>query len=126
MGYSTDFYGRVELSRELTASEAQAIRDFAEERHGDNVRHDPQFPGFWCNWEPTKDGRGIEWNGAEKFYDGDAWMQVVIDRFIAPAGIVANGEIRAEGESHGDVWLLRVVDNKVTRVNGRVVFQADE
>lgn len=123
MGYTTTFTGRIDLSRELTAREAQAIRDFAEERHGGDTRHDPQFPGFWCQWVPTKDGTGIVWDGGEKFYDAFEWMRIVIDRFIAPAGIVANGEVLAQGENPSDVWQLRVTDNKVTRINGRVVFE---
>lgn len=28
-------------------------------------------PSLWCDWIPTKDRRGIEWNGSEKFYAYD-------------------------------------------------------
>ena len=26
-------------------------------------------PGLWCQWTPTQDGMGIEWDGNEKFYN---------------------------------------------------------
>lgn len=118
MGYTTDFEGRINLSRELTMSEAQAILDFSE------TRHDPtQMPGYNCDWEPTRDGYGIQWNGIEKFYDADAWMQVVLDRFITPLGIAANGVINAQGEDPSDVWRLKVTDNKVTVVKAKIVWE---
>lgn len=25
-------------------------------------------PGLWCQWVPSEDGKGIEWDGGEKFY----------------------------------------------------------
>lgn len=123
MGYTTEFSGRIDLDRELTASEAQAIRDFSEERHGTSTTAHAGFPGFWCQWVPSKDGKGIVWDGGEKFYNAAEWMQIVIDRFIVPAGITANGVINAQGESGGDVWRLKVVDNRVQRVAGRIVFE---
>jgi hypothetical protein len=32
-------------------------------------------PGLWCQWVPTKDGCGIEWDGGEKFYDWTEWLR---------------------------------------------------
>lgn len=121
MGYQTDFEGRINLSRELTDSEARVIRDFAEERHGGNIGgYTTRVQGYWCNWEPTKDLTGIEWNGAEKFYDADEWMALIVEDFIAPWGIVANGVINAQGEEGGDVWRIVVRDNVVTRENAMI------
>lgn len=111
MGYTTDFTGRIELDRELSDSEAQAIRDYAEERHTPNV---DGAPSYYCQWEPSKDGRGIEWDGGEKFYSSPEWMQLVLDKFITPLGIKANGYIDAHGEDNGDIWRLFVTDNVVT------------
>lgn len=124
MGYTTSFSGQIDLSRELTEAEAQAIIDFSDERHGgDFGGFTTPVQGYWCNWVPTRDRLGIVWSGAEKFYNADEWMQLVIDRFIAPAGITADGVINAEGERSGNVWRLKVVDNVVTRGNGRIVFE---
>jgi hypothetical protein len=113
MGYTTEFNGRINLSRELNRSETKAIDDFADERHDPST-----LPGYNCDWVVTNDGLGIHWNGTEKFYDADAWMQ-----FITPNGIVANGVIDAQGEDPGDRWRLKVADNKVSTVKARVTWE---
>ena len=123
MGYTTEFSGAIELSRALTASEAQELIDFSEERHGGNTTVHAGYPDFWCQWVPTADGKGIEWDGGEKFYSAAEWMQLVIDRFIAPRGIIANGTINAVGEASGDLWRLRVEDNRVQVVRAQIVWK---
>lgn len=106
MGYTTDFYGEVEVYPPLNAKEIEYLKKFANSRrmdrkngpyfvegsgfHGqgsDNDIHDynrpPEGqPGLWCKWEPTEDGSKIQWNGAEKFYDPVEWMQYLINHFI--------------------------------------------
>lgn len=69
-------------------------------------------PGLWCDWEITEDGRFIQWNGAEKFYDSDEWMAYLINNFI-PKEHECNGIIHAFGEDRYDVWDLVVENNKV-------------
>lgn len=44
-------------------------------------------------------------------------MRYLIDNYLAPNGHVCNGVIKAQGEGHGDVWELHVVDNVVTRID---------
>lgn len=123
MGYSTDFDGTIEFSRPLTVAEAKTLTDHAEQRHGGNMDVDPGAPGFWCNFVANENATGLVWNGNEKTYDAEAWIQLICDKFLKPWGVVANGELRAQGEDPSDAWLLRVTDNKVTRVNGRLVFE---
>lgn len=106
MGYTTDFYGAVEVQPPLNEKEIEYLKKFADTRRMDR-RNGPYFvegsgfcgqgsdsdiydynrpppgqPGLWCKWEPTEDGTKIEWNGAEKFYDPVEWMQYLIDHFI--------------------------------------------
>jgi hypothetical protein len=100
----------------------------------DYNRPPPGQPGLWCHWVPTEDGREIEWDGGEKFYDAAAWMQYIINHFLKPgcfakcalpflqANHVVNGNIEAHGEDHDDQWLLRVINNKVTTHAGRTVY----
>lgn len=127
MGYTTTFSNRINLSRSLTGSEAQTLKNFSDERHGGNVGgYTTRVPGYWCDWVPTDDLEGIEWSGMEKFYDADEWMQYILDEFITPWGIVANGVIDAQGEDASDVWRLKVINNKVVVQQGRVVFEDAE
>jgi len=71
-------------------------------------------PGLWCQWVPTSDGCGIQWDGGEKFYDYVAWMKYIIEHFLKPWGITANGLIRWYGEERSDVGTIVVKDNEVT------------
>lgn len=71
-------------------------------------------PGLWCQWVPTDDLAGIEWNGAEKFYDYVEWLEYIIEHFLAPWGYVLNGSVTWSGEEHEDIGKIRVADNAVT------------
>ena len=77
----------------------------------------PTQPGLWCQWVPTDDGKGIEWDNSEKFYHSDDWMIYLIENFLKPWGYIANGEIIAQGEDPGDKWVLTVTNNVVKREN---------
>ena len=72
---------------------------------------------IWCQWEPTEDGTAIMWDQGEKFYDYDTWMQVIMDKFITPWGLVANGAITWDGEDSEDQGVLQVINNVVSTYN---------
>jgi len=71
-------------------------------------------PGLWCQWVATKDGKHIEWDGGEKFYEYVDWLKWIIEKFLKPNGIVLNGEVRWQGEYDDDKGVIRVHDNEVT------------
>lgn len=72
-------------------------------------------PGLWCQWVPNTDGTAIEWNGTEKFYNYTAWLEYIIQHFIAPWGYVLNGEVDWQGEETDDVGTI-VVNNNVVSI----------
>lgn len=121
MGYTTTFNGRFNLDRELEQAHYVSLLKFSETRHEDRDEM-PSYPGIWCDWAPTEDGMGIEWNGAEKFYDYVEWLQYIIDNFIKHWGYVLNGEVTWEGEGSGDLGKIIVKDNVVTHKRGRIVY----
>lgn len=155
MGYSTKFTGHVTVTPPLNPAEASFLFAFADSRRHrrpegpystrdygygelgrDQDNRNPYNsmpegqPSFWCNWQATADGEGIEWNGVEKFYDADIWMQYLIDHFLRPgAGAqglpgfedftfdhVVDGTIAAQGDMQDDVWHLVVTANTVAKV----------
>ena len=59
-------------------------------------------PGLWCQWVPTKDGTGIAWNGAEKFYQYEGWLAFLCKYFLTPWGYELSGIVEWRGESQGD------------------------
>lgn len=111
MGYTTDFKGRFELNKPLTVPDANELNAFRDERHeGDG------FPSYYCQWVPTQDGLGVEWDGTEKFYEYVEWLQYIIERFLEPKGYILNGVMRYQGEDIEDVGRIEVKGNIVTKV----------
>lgn len=70
-------------------------------------------PGLWCQWTPTEDGLGIEWDNGEKFYSYTEWLVYLINKILAPNGYILNGSVDYRGEGFGDDGTIEVVDNEV-------------
>jgi hypothetical protein len=68
-------------------------------------------PGLWCQWKPTENGRAIEWDSGEKFYEYQEWIVYIIQNFLHPAGYVLNGVTSYQGESANDFGSLIIKDN---------------
>lgn len=71
-------------------------------------------PNVYCHWIPSPEGDSIEWNGGEKFYDYEEWLDYLIEHFLEPWGIVANGTVEYQGED-GDEGSIVVENNN--RIN---------
>lgn len=70
-------------------------------------------PSLWCQWTPTEDGMGIEWDGGEKFYSYTEWLVYLIHKVLAPNGYVLNGVVEWDGEERGDIGEIIVENNRV-------------
>ena len=154
MGYTTEFDGEISIEPPLNEHEVSYLERFAGTRrmhrrkgpyyvdaagfagqdHEEDVLdyNSPPIgqPGLWCQWIPEQNGRVLEWDQGEKFYESEAWMAYLIDHFLKPGaeaqrhGLpefehftfdhVLNGVIYAQGEEPDDVWRLIVNDNEVT------------
>lgn len=115
MGYTTIFRGQFYLNKPLTTEQAQCLCKFSKTRHSD----DTTLPGIWCDWTVTKDNRGIEWNGSEKFYEYTAWLKYLIKTYLKPWGYVLDGKVQFKGEDDDDHGYIIVVHNKVYVVNNK-------
>ena len=79
-----------------------------------NYNQTPEdVPGLWCQWIPSDDNMGIEWDGGEKFYEYIAWIKFLIEHFLAPNGYVVSGSVRWRGESFDDIGVIEVENNVV-------------
>lgn len=161
MGYTTYFDGGVTIDPPLNAAEVAYLKKFNETRRMDRSGgpyfvdgtgfagqgHDADIrdfnrppagqPSLWCGWEPTEDGKFIEWDGGEKFYYSDEWMKYLVTHFLMPNAEaskgddpqfaeftfdhVVNGTIAAQGEESDDRWDLIVEDN-VVKTRGYQTF----
>jgi hypothetical protein len=72
-------------------------------------------PGLYCQWQPTFDGRGIEWNGYEKFYKYVEWLQYLIVNCIDRWGYELNGTVTWQGETESDIGKIIVVKNQIVQ-----------
>lgn len=125
MGYNTDYSRKIRINPPLDEDIISDMEIFADQDHRDE-RYAKVFGGVWCNFVATKDGTAIKWNGNEKTYNGPEWIQVLIEKFVKPAGSVANGKLLAQGEEPGDVWWLIVKDNVVSVENIDLGEEDDE
>ena len=145
MGYTTEFEGVITVDPPLSQEEMFYLTQFSDSRRM-NRKNGPYFvggtgdfgqgddediinsnqppvgqPGLWCQWIPTDDGTGIEWDGGEKFYNAAEWMQYLIDHFFGANPIAKqvdpdagdffqshtfSGVIEAYGEEREDVWRI--------------------
>lgn len=146
MGYSTDFFGKLTLNKQLTDEDSQFIKDlnrtrrmkrnikgygvdgefYVNDKDRSGQSHTPDIidyneppstqPGLWFHLVPTDDDRALEWDGGEKTYNMEDWIVYLINRYLEPRGYVLNGELEAQGEERGDNWRIKVTDN-VVKVN---------
>jgi len=116
---STTFTGRFDLDRPLTEEHRAILEDFHEEEHmyEDGRRGGPGMPdGFYCQWEPTEDGAGLEWDGGEKFYFFPEWLEYLVAHYIKPWGYVLNGSVEWESIFDPEHGTLVVRDNCVEAI----------
>ena len=116
MGFSTYYLRPFHLDRPLTAEHAAVLEEFAETEHEDENGEpggDGKPPTLYCQWVPTEDRTGLEWDKGEKFYFGDEWLVYLIDRFLKPWGYTLNGECPWYCDEFDAAGILRVADNVV-------------
>lgn len=83
-------------------------------------------PGLWCQWCITGDGKELEWDGGEKFYNYVAWLKYIIREFFIPWGIKANGEIEWQGEDRDDIGKIKVKDNEIFVYDGHITYPDED
>lgn len=77
----------------------------------DNSNPPDAQPGLWCQWEITKDGRYLKWDGSEKFYHYIEWLKYWIDNFLVLWGYSLTGTLKWRGEDRGDEGVIKVNNN---------------
>jgi hypothetical protein len=92
MGFSTIYLRSFKLNRPLTPDHADILMEFHDTEHGIEDEEDPASlykpETYYCQWIPTEDWAGIEWDGIEKFYRSKEWL-VYLQRFPGLCSTVA-------------------------------------
>lgn len=115
MGYTTEFEGRFVTDKPIPHPTIMTLQRLSETRHGDNLREFRGCPSFYCQWVPSANGKGVEWDGGEKFYGYVEWLQIIIDQHLTPAGVTLSGRVLYRGEDRSDVGYLVVEGGRVRR-----------
>ena len=122
MGYTTEFRGQFDFSRDLTIKEKNALDEINEKDWRDDTsRPDPD--SYYCQWASNNDGTALLWDGSEKFYAYVDWLEWLIETFFEPRDIKLNGEIIWYGEDPTDTGKLVVKDNVLEVKEGKIVYE---
>lgn len=123
MGYTTEFQGVLTLTPALKMEQyAKLCALESDEFSSANELKEAKVkaPVGYCQWIPTKDGKGLEWNGGEKFYEYTEWLEYICSALDA-WGVKANGTITWKGEDRNDIGTITVTDNKVVAEKDDIV-----
>lgn len=108
MGYSTEFTGELKFTKEITIPQLAALNAMM----GEDCRDHPEWSApdlYYIDLEITDDFSGIKWSGAEKTYDLEKLVNVVIRvmRGTWP-DFGLTGQLLAQGENVEDRWSLTI------------------
>ncbi|QNN52384.1 hypothetical protein [Nocardioides mesophilus] len=117
MGYTTDFIGHLDIRPALNAAEIGYLTAFTTSRrwrrpsgpyavpprpeedepapelgHDFHVPADGQ-PGLWCDWQVCWDGCCLAYAGSERFSGVVEWLRYLLDHFLRPGAVVADGSV---------------------------------
>ena len=70
-------------------------------------------PGLWCQWRPSKCGKYIKWDGAEKFYNYIEWLEYIMKNFLVPKGYLLSGVVWWEGEDREDIGTIQAIGKSI-------------
>jgi hypothetical protein len=111
MGYSTEFKGELRFTSEATASQLAKLNAM----FGADCRKQPTWAApnlYYVDLELNDDFTGIRWNGAEKTYDLDKLVNVVLTQMRKQwPDFGLTGMLVAQGEELEDRWMLRMGDD---------------
>jgi len=124
MGYTTDFEGSFQFTTPPPAETLLILMDLYDTSDMPPVLAAAP-PDAYNQWRLTKDRRGLEWDGGEKFYHYVEWLQYLLDHVLQPVGVSLTGSIQYQGESIGDTGVLTVEEGRVIKRKAALVNSTD-
>jgi hypothetical protein len=119
MGYTTKFTGQFTLSPlPMPAEVVLACYDLEGTDGRESNYEGPakgHMPDSYLQWKLTKDRTALKWDGGEKFYEYEAWLQWLVDYVFTPEGITVSGQVEYSGDEVKDTGTLAVVDGQVIK-----------
>jgi len=134
MGYSTDFEGVLNFTKDPTVRAIMKIGNMFCEDCRDHPEWDVKDPTYTSMdlefaYGPNTDmPEGIVWNGMEKTYGlVDAINLIIVEGRKVDPDLSLTGELHASGEEDDDRWKIVIgADGMAKRVNGSVTVVYDD
>jgi len=124
MGYTTNFKGILTFKPELKASQLAYLKTILGEDCGDHPEWETNGDLCYIDLALTDDFSGLQWSGAEKTYDMDKLVNVVIRLMKARwPDFELDGKFMAKGEDIEDRWELLIEGGHATRRDIVIVGQ---
>ncbi|MFA7333377.1 MAG: hypothetical protein WC130_03690 [Kiritimatiellia bacterium] len=123
MGYNTEFKGVLEFTCPMDADRLAYLNGML----GDNPDDMPAYKKFglqlsYIQYELTKDFKGIQYDGNEKFYFAENACNYIIKNMQAKyPDFGLSGYLDAQGEDMEDRWRLVIVDGVAVREDMTIV-----
>ncbi|MBI1923859.1 hypothetical protein HYR99_06375 [Candidatus Poribacteria bacterium] len=114
MGYHTDFKGTLKFTHPLTAEQIAYLKTILGEWCHNHPEWNVPHLRYGVDLELLDDASGLQWNGAEKTYDMDEIVALVIrlmkERY---PDFGLTGKLLAQGEAIDDRWQLSIENGEV-------------
>jgi len=111
MGYTTEFEGELLFTRPITVPELAYIKELFWIDDSD-IKSRGLLTGMgkphYVQFEFNADFTGIKWDGSEKFYNAVEAVNFIIQNIKKEFGLGLTGQLLADGEESGDVWILAI------------------
>lgn len=111
MGYTTQFKGELRFTHEVTVPQLKKL----ESMFGEDCRDHPEWGAkdlSYIDFKLTKDYGGLQHSGAEKSYDAEKQVNVILKEMRKEwPDFGLAGQIAAQGEEIEDRWALVVEED---------------
>ena len=107
MGYSTQFSGRFDFVGDVPLNVIESMNDILGVDTRDRTG---TFPGCFCGWILTKDNKGLKWDGEEKFYQWEEWLNWIIRTILLPNRVNLKGHVTYQGDDVEDAGFIDVLE----------------
>jgi len=107
MGYTTRFQGELKFTHEISIPQLKKLQSM----FGEDCREHPEWGDarglYYIDFEMTKDYSGLQHSGAEKSYDAEKQVNVILREMRKEwPEFGLTGQLAAQGEDVEDRWAL--------------------
>jgi hypothetical protein len=122
MGYDSYVSGELVFQPSLKPIQVAELQSFADTSHTSG-----DLPGCghpdWGSLEP--DGSAMVFDDTFRLIDLKGWVCYLVEGFLKPWGVLANGALFIDGEDSEDFWRIEVTDSVVVHREGLVIYEGD-